>query len=261
MGNNNTARQTGAKGAPAVSATPTAEVEKRAADAGVVSPDRNTPEETPIPEPAPLSPLPEKDAAPAPASSDAEGVPADDSVIVIAAYPGTKDLLQALWQKAAPGHCTLVFVDDAPFAKQFPALIADASIPDEFVFVPANCAPVAPVDFADLAHLKVYVRKDGSRHYAERLPMLLNKVALVELCGTMQEDADNETLVADYAKEYRRGVRATEVSHDFGNFVTLVLRSNPCENVVIAGLCQRKFIAASAEGWNAVSPLLTKIRS
>lgn len=50
MGNNNTARQTGAKGAPAVSATPTAEVEKRAADAGVVSPDRNTPEETPIPE-------------------------------------------------------------------------------------------------------------------------------------------------------------------------------------------------------------------
>ena len=85
MGNNNTARQTGAKGAPAVSATPTAEVEKRAADAGVVSPDRNTPEETPIPEPAPLSPLPEKDAAPAPASSDAEGVPADDSVIVIAA--------------------------------------------------------------------------------------------------------------------------------------------------------------------------------
>ena len=185
MGNNNTARQTGAKGAPAVSATPTAEVEKRAADAGVVSPDRNTPEETPIPEPAPLSPLPEKDAAPAPASSDAEGVPADDSVIVIAAYPGTKDLLQALWQKAAPGHCTLVFVDDAPFAKQFPALIADASIPDEFVFVPANCAPVAPVDFADLAQLKVYVRKDGSRHYAERLPMLLNKVALVELCGTM----------------------------------------------------------------------------
>lgn len=154
-----------------------------------------------------------------------------------------------------------VFSNDAPFAKQFPALIADASIPDEFVFVPANCAPVAPVDFADLAQLKVYVRKDGSRHYAERLPMLLNKVALVELCGTMQEDADNETLVADYAKEYRRGVRATEVSHDFGNFVTLVLRSNPCENVVIAGLCQRKFIAASAEGWNAVSPLLTKIRS
>ena len=181
MGNNNTARQTGAKGAPAVSATPTAEVEKRAADAGVVSPDRNTPEETPIPEPAPLSPLPEKDAAPAPASSDAEGVPADDSVIVIAAYPGTKDLLQALWQKAAPGHCTLVFVDDAPFAKQFPALIADASIPDEFVFVPANCAPVAPVDFADLAQLKVYVRKDGSRHYAERLPMLLTKVALVAI--------------------------------------------------------------------------------
>ena len=117
MGKNNTARQTGAKGAPAVSATPPAEVEKRAADAGVVSPDGNTPEETPIPEPAPLSPLPEKDAAPAPASSDAEGVPADDSVIVIAAYPGTKDLLQALWQKAAPGHCTLVFVDDAPFAR------------------------------------------------------------------------------------------------------------------------------------------------
>ena len=169
--------------------------------------------------------------------------------------------MQALWQKAVPGHCTLVFVDDAPFAKQFPALIADASIPDEFVFVPANCAPVAPVDFADLAQLKVYVCRDGSRHYAERLPMLLNKVALVELCGTMQEDADDETLVADYAKEYRRGVRATEVSHDFGNFVTLVLRSNPCENVVIAGLCQRKFIAASAEGWNAVSPLLTKIRS
>ena len=48
MGNNNTARQTGAKGAPAVSATPTAEVEKRAADAGVVSPDRNTPEETDV---------------------------------------------------------------------------------------------------------------------------------------------------------------------------------------------------------------------
>ena len=99
MGKNNTARQTGAKGAPAVSATPTTEIEKRAADAGVVSPDGNTPEETPIPEPAPLSPLPEKDAAPESVSSDAEGVPADDSVIVIAAYPGTKDLLQALWQK------------------------------------------------------------------------------------------------------------------------------------------------------------------
>lgn len=256
MGKGKIAKQTGDKSSPAVSATPTAEVEKLAADAAV-SPGENTPEEAPTPGLAPLSPLlPGNDADP-----DDEGSPAVDAVIVVAAYPGTKDLLRALWQKAAPEYCTLVFVDDAPFAMQFPTLIADASIPDEFVFVPANCAPVAPVDFADLAQLKVYVRKDGSRHYAERLPMLLNKVALVELCGTMREDADDETLVADYAKEYRRGVRATEVSHDFGNFVTLVLRSNPCENVVIAGLCQRKFIAASAEGWNAISPLLTKIRS
>ena len=107
MGKNNTARQTGAKGAPAVSATPTAEVEKRATDAGVVSPDGNTPEETPIPEPAPLSPLPEKDAAPAPASSDAEGVPADDSVIVIAAYPGSKDLCRLCGRRQFPGTVRL----------------------------------------------------------------------------------------------------------------------------------------------------------
>lgn len=250
MGTAKNAKQTGDKGSPAVSAAPVADKETQAAATVVAPRDENAPAEVLNPEQQSIATNPYN-----------EGYPGINPVVVVAAYPGTKDLLRALWQKAVPEYCTLVLVDDAPFAKQFPALIADSSIPDEFVFVPANCAPVAPVDFADLAQLKVYVRKDGSRHYAERLPMLLNKVALVELCGTMRDDADDETLVADYVKEYRRGVRATEVSHDFGNFVTLVLRSNPCENVVIAGLCQRKFIATSTEGWNAISPILTKLRS
>lgn len=111
------------------------------------------------------------------------------------------------------------------------------------MFVPANCAPGRSGGFCRSGTTQ------GIRSQ-RRFPTLRRTSAdAPEQSGsgrTLRNDARGcrqRNPRRGYAKEYRRGVRATEVSHDFGNFVTLVLRSNPCENVVIAGLCQRKFIA------------------
>lgn len=179
--------------------------------------------------------------------------------VVVAAYLGTEKLLHKLWRKFLPERVALIVIPTDLGSELLPILIADDAIPDEFIFVPANCTPVAPVELADLELLKVYVRKDGKRLFGERLPVLLNKESLVELFA--DDYPDDEVLFTTYAKAFRAGIRPTEVSHEFGNFVTMILRSAPCENVVIAGLCQRKFIAASEEGWNAITHLLTKLVS
>lgn len=179
--------------------------------------------------------------------------------VVVAAYFGTEELLHKLWRKFMPERVALIVIPTDFGSELLPALIADETIPDEFIFVPANCAPVAPVELADLELLKVYVRKDGKRLFGERLPVLLNKESLVELFA--DDYPDDEVLFSTYAKAFRAGIRPTEVSHEFGNFVTMIMRSEPCENVVIAGLCQRKFIAASEKGWNAITHLLTKLVS
>lgn len=177
--------------------------------------------------------------------------------VIAVAHDGTEELVRHLWEKFLPEGVPVSVGIEAPLEEMLSYIIASPAVPDEFIFVPANCVPVTPVDPADLSQIKVYVRKDSTRSFDEPLPMLLNKDQLIESLAA-EPGLAAEGFFERYAKTHHAGIRPMEVSHDFGNFITLVMRSNPCENVVIGGMCQRKFIAASAEGWKAIEHLLNK---
>ena len=59
-------------------------------------------------------------------------------------------------------------------------------------------------------------------------------------------------------KRYNAGKLLMEVSFSFGNFITPVLRANPCENVVIEAFLRKFFVAASPEGFAAIAALAEK---
>ena len=70
-------------------------------------------------------------------------------------------------------------------------------------------------------------------------------------------DAPDEAFVRKYVES--RGVRPLEVSHNFGNYYTKVLRENPCENVVIEAMIRKRFLYVGPAGWPAVTGLFHKL--
>lgn len=133
--------------------------------------------------------------------------------------------------------------------------LANAAIAEQFVFIPANAFPCAPIKFAELCVPVVYVNKAGQEQYDHRLPILFDKANLVEYLAA--SDDEGETFIRGYMQRY--ATRPVHVGFSFGNYVMPVLRGSPCENVVLEGLLRRKFITASSTGFAAISGLITKM--
>lgn len=173
--------------------------------------------------------------------------------LVICAYSGTEQLLAEIWKQ----NCDVPFevfsvAPDTDIREAIEACIADADIADEFVIVPANAFPCAPVSFAELSVPVVYVDNNQQLHYNFRLPMHFIKDKLVEHLAA--SDATGENFVKEYVEQYC--TRPMQVGFSFGNYVTPVLRSTPCESVVLEGLLRRKFIVATPDGFSAIEPLI-----
>ena len=82
--------------------------------------------------------------------------------------------------------------------------------------------------------------------------MAFSKGDLAEYLPCTEDEG--ESLVKGYVSKYR--TRPVRVGYTFGNFVTPVLRANPCENIVLEGFLRRKFIAASPEGFSAIETMI-----
>ena len=198
----------------------------------------------------------------------------DLNTVVVMCYKGTVEVMKKIWKKHLPEGTNVIF-KEATEAEQLSLTVAlvnqlsDSDLPAGFIFVPANVIPCSYVELATLTTPVVYVKKTGARAYNSNLPMFIDKENLIETIGKLEKSGSfKEEPTADVdellAKTYLEdcAVRAVEVSHNFGNYVTLVARANPCVHTVIEGFLRKKFITVTdPAGFAAITPELVKAYS
>lgn len=179
--------------------------------------------------------------------------------VVVCAYAGTEDLVRKAWEQMSDEPFVIFSVNDGDDDVRMIAthIIAAADVEDNFVLVMPNTVPCSRISKAELMLPVVYVDKAGKEHYSHRLPMVFSKSNLVELYNSPDYSADEESdeqFMRDYAERFY--TRPVQVSHNFGNYVTLVMRGDPCNAVVAEGIRRRKFICANAVGFNAIKTFI-----
>lgn len=174
--------------------------------------------------------------------------------LVICAYPGTGEQLALVWFKMTGAELTTITVDERTSLRDTLArVVAMPEVADDFVLIPANCVPCSPISLDELKGPFVFVDIYGKRHFADRLPVYLEKALLVDDLAA-SEATDDETFMRDYHKRHLH--RPIEGGFRFGNLVTPVYRGNPCENLVIEAFVRKKFVTASPIGYKAISNLV-----
>lgn len=178
------------------------------------------------------------------------------AAVVVLAYKGTEEQVKRVWEKMAGlPMAVLAYSDEEKLQDVLAKIVADESIADDFIFVPANVIPVKPVNLEELSVPYVYTTSRGERIYNSRVPMAFGKSKLVELLAA-SDAKDDEEFIRVYYGRYRH--YPIEVGFTFGNFITPVTRANPCEHGVMEALVRKRFISASAEGYKAISSLIEK---
>lgn len=178
------------------------------------------------------------------------------AAVVVLAYKGTEEQVKRVWEKMAVlPMVVLAYSDEEKLQDVLAKIVADESIADDFIFVPANVIPVKPVNLEELSVPYVYTTSRGERIYNSRVPMAFGKSKLVDLLAA-SDAKDDEEFIRVYYGHYRH--YPIEVGFTFGNFITPVTRANPCEHGVMEALVRKRFISASAEGYKAISSLIEK---
>lgn len=177
--------------------------------------------------------------------------------VTVLCWPGTEELVEKIWRKYSPGLLAsfLTVPEGADTAAVLADMVADETVPDKFVLVMPGCVPCCRIN-AELGVPVVYVEKSGKRIYDHGLPMEFDKDILVDVLAQAGDKADSETVLEAYNRA--AGVRPVEVGMSFGNYVTPVRRSVPCENKVIEALLRKKFLTCSPEGFRAIRNILEK---
>lgn len=178
------------------------------------------------------------------------------AAVVVLAYKGTEEQVKRVWEKMARlPMVVLAYSDEEKLQDVLAKIVADESIADDFIFVPANVIPCKPVNLEELSVPYVYTTSRGERNYNSRVPMAFGKSKLVDLLAA-SDAKDDEEFIRVYYGHYRH--YPIEVGFTFGNFITPVTRANPCEHGVMEALVRKRFISASAEGYKAISSLIEK---
>ncbi len=220
---------------------------------------------------ASTSPQPETVSEEKTATSVETGPNSEESVaseqpyrVVVCAYAGTEDLVRKVWEKMLdePVHILVVPEGEVDMRNIATEMIADSTISDTFVVVKPNTIPCSRVSLAELNVPVVYVDKARKEHYSHRLPMPFDKNILVDVFGSSDypaNDVDDESFLRLYAELAQ--YRPMQVSHYFGNYVTVVLRGNPCTAVIAEGIARRKFLSANAVGFKAAEKFVEALLS
>lgn len=179
------------------------------------------------------------------------------ATVVVLAYKGTEEQVKRVWERMAAvlPMVVLAYSDEEKLQDVLAKIVADESIADDFIFVPANVIPCKPVNLEELSVPYVYTTSRGERIYNSRVPMAFGKSKLVDLLASL-DAKDDEEFIRVYYGHYRH--YPIEVGFTFGNFITPVTRANPCEHGVMEALIRKRFISASAEGYKAISSLIEK---
>lgn len=180
----------------------------------------------------------------------AEAVAVSRSVVVLA-FPGTVDGVRAVWMKFCSEDLHFREVpSDEKLIDTLAEVIADNSVAADFVLIPSNLIPVRPVSWEELSIPTEDVSSAGVKVWG-RTPVRFDKDVLASLLPELPNTGEGEEFVREYQKRTVAGLRH-QVAHDFGNYYTKVLRSEPCEHALMEGFVRKHFIYSSAAGWPAV---------
>lgn len=216
---------------------------------------QGTPDATPAPEPAapqpePVEPVEAVEPVPA---EPTDGTPPATTPLVVCAYPGTEQVVEEVWRRNCDTPIQLMPIDTGTDIREIlEECIADDRIADDFVLVPANTIPCSKVMLEELRVPLVYIDGQQREQHNHRLPMPFRKESLVEFLAV--DGSSGEAFAKGYAERYR--TRPVQVSYVFGNYVTPVLRPNPCENVVLEAFVKRKFVTANPAGFAAIESII-----
>lgn len=179
-----------------------------------------------------------------------------ERTVVVLAFAGTEEQMRNIWEVNCCEKIVVKIYDGQSLTEILEEIIADNEVSNEFVLVPANLIPVRRTRY-ELLSLPFVDRFGKTSSFWGRVPVKFGKEALAIFLP------NNDSLPADdFVRKYIRDVRdelALEVSHEFGNFYTKVLRSNPCENVIIEAFITKRFVYANEQGWPSVVALLEKL--
>lgn len=179
-----------------------------------------------------------------------------DRTVVVLAFAGTEAQMRTVWVANCSEKIVVKTFAGQSLSELLEDIIADNAISNEFVLVPANLIPVARTSFSLLTipYVDCYVK---TLSFWGRVPVAFSKEELAVFLPE-NDQLSPEEFVRKYIKDVR-AERALIVSHEFGNFFTKVLRSNPCENVVIEAFITKHFVYANEQGWPAVEAILKKL--
>lgn len=176
--------------------------------------------------------------------------------IIIGAFPGTEDLMEAVWRRFLSDGNFRIVSAMGDILTTVASLIEDDSVAEEFVYVPANTIPTAPLSVHELYTPLVYVTRDGKRQFAHRLPHTFTK-SFVRSYLDKTDELTSEGLCQAQMEE--SGLRPVDVGFGFGNYVCPVLRGNPCEHLVLEAFLRKKYVAASEIGFQAIEHLVRRL--
>lgn len=179
-----------------------------------------------------------------------------ERTVVVLAFAGTEEQMRNIWEVNCCEKIVVKTYDGQSLTEILEEIIADNEVSNEFVLVPANLIPVRRTRY-ELLSLPFVDRFGKTSSFWGRVPVKFIKEALAIFLP------NNDSLPADdFVRKYIGDVQdelALEVSHEFGNFYTKVLRSNPCENVIIGAFITKRFVYANEQGWSSVVTLLEKL--
>lgn len=229
---------------PAPAADPATVGTQRVPDASTLAPEPTEHPNDAAPQSEPVNPVPVEQTGSTPPAT---------TPLVVCAYPGTEQLVEDVWFRNGPTPFQLMPVDvETDLREILEACIADERIADEFVLVPANTIPCSKVTLKELVVPLVYIDGRQREQHNHRLPMHFHKESLVEYLT--ESNTTGEAFAKGYTERYR--TRPVQVSFAFGNYVTPVLRPNPCENVVLEAFIKRKFVIANPTGFAAIESII-----
>lgn len=177
--------------------------------------------------------------------------------LVILAFAGSEAILGKVWEKNGPGDFKLIPVKPDESLKDIllENVITDPEVEDRFVLVPANLVPCSKITLEELCCPAVYVFKDKETWWG-RTPVVFDKTALEEFLPENDVLSD-EDFVRKWVKTHLS--RPVLVSREWGNYLSVVLRADPCWAKVAEAMVRKKFIFANPAGFNAIASQIVKV--
>lgn len=195
------------------------------------------------------------------------GLHPEVTIIVCGTSEALPLLTKAWQQKAAPARIIPRNVEATAFGELMISMMADESIPDAFILVPANCFPTHRLCMADLTAYRIRRMPTRSSASATQdiartgLPALLEAPTVLRVLEML--DAQDTYTEEEFLGRYNSLAHSDElpevIGMNIGNTVAYAESPTPCPAKVAEALLRKKFICATAAGFLPIKEKLAML--